>query len=281
MTASWIIGILVFVIGACIGSFLNVVIYRLPAGKSLVRPPSHCYSCQARLTFIDLIPVLSYLILRGRCRHCGAAFSARYMLVEALTGVLALLCWQNFGPFPYYAAALFAACAALLVIFFVDLDHMIIPDECTAVVLLFGLGPHAYHLAKLGATWAVPFKETLGPDTLTMYLPRSLLGLLIGAGIFLFIGWFFEALLHKPALGMGDVKLAGAMGAVLGPGFPLLSYFLLAIVIGAGVSLLLLVLRLKRRGDYIPFGPMLALAAIIMLIYTEPVTLWVISFYRA
>ena len=278
MEASWIIGILVFLLGASIGSFLNVVIYRLPRDESLLSPPSHCYSCGARLTFVDLIPVLSYLILRGRCRHCGATFSPRYMVVEAVTGALAVICWQTFGSEPY-TVGVFAACAALLVVFFVDLDHMIIPDQCTAIVALFGISVDVYRLWTRGADYAIAFTEQIGADTLTLYLPRSLVGLVVGGGAFLFIGWLFETLLHKPALGMGDVKLAGAMGAVLGPGYALLSYFLLAIFIGATVSVLLMLLRLKRRGDYIPFGPMMALAAIVMLLYTEPITLWLLSWY--
>lgn len=279
MPTSGITDVVLFVAGAAIGSFLNVVIYRLPEDKSLLSPPSHCRSCNTRLGFVDLIPVLSYLILRGHCRHCGAPFSPRYMLVEATAGGLAVAAWHLSGFAPYYAAGLFAACAALLVIFFVDLDHMIIPDECVVVVALFGLALDGYHLYVLGADWAIPFTQGIGSQQLIIYLPRSLVGLLVGGGLFLFIGWIFEVALKKPALGMGDVKLAAAMGAILGPGYSLLSYFLLAVLVGAVVAVLLMVLGLKRRGDYIPFGPMMALAAIVMLLYTEPITLWLLSWY--
>ncbi len=268
-----------FVAGACVGSFLNVVIYRLPEDKSLWHPPSHCRSCHTRLGFVDLIPVLSYLILRGRCRHCGAPFSPRYMLVEAIAGGIAVTAWHISGFAPYYAAGLFATCAALLVIFFVDLDHMIIPDECVVVVALFGLARDGYHLYVLGLGWAIPFAQRIGGEQLTIYLPRSIVGLLVGGGLFLFIGWIFEVALKKPALGMGDVKLAAAMGAILGPGYSLLSYFLLSVLIGAAVAVLLMLLSLKRRGDYVPFGPMMALAAIVILLYTEPITLWLLSWY--
>jgi len=271
--------VVLFVAGAAVGSFLNVVIYRLPKEESLLSPRSHCRACNASLGFIDLIPILSYLILRGRCRHCGAPFSPRYMLVEATAGGLAVAAWHISGFAPYYAAGLFAACAALLVIFFIDLDHMIIPDECVVVVALFGLALDGYHLYVLGPDWAIPFVQRIGSQQLALYLPRSIVGLLVGGGVFLFIGWIFEVALKKPALGMGDVKLAAAMGAVLGPGYSLLSYFLLSIIIGAGVAVLLMLLRLKRRGDYIPFGPMMALAAIVMLLYTEPIALWLLSWY--
>ncbi len=273
------IDLVLFMAGAAVGSFLNVVIYRLPEGKSLLYPPSHCQSCNTRLGFVDLIPVLSYLILRGRCRHCGARFSPRYMLVEVTAGGLAVAAWHVSDLAPYYAVGLFAACAALLVIFFVDLDHMIIPDQGVAVVALFGLALDGYHLWVLGADWAIPFTQSIGGEQLTVYLPRSIVGLLVGGGLFLFIGWIFEAALKKPALGMGDVKLAAAMGAIFGPGYSLFAYFLLSILIGAAVAVLLMLLRLKRQGDYIPFGPMMALASIVMLLYTEPITLWLLSWY--
>ncbi len=273
------IDLVLFMAGAAVGSFLNVVIYRLPEGKSLLYPPSHCQSCNTRLGFVDLIPVLSYLILRGRCRHCGARFSPRYMLVEVTAGGLAVAAWHVSDLAPYYAVGLFAACAALLVIFFVDLDHMIIPDQGVAVVALFGLVLDGYHLWVLGADWAIPFTQSIGGEQLTVYLPRSIVGLLVGGGLFLFIGWIFEAALKKPALGMGDVKLAAAMGAIFGPGYSLFAYFLLSILIGAAVAVLLMLLRLKRQGDYIPFGPMMALASIVMLLYTEPITLWLLSWY--
>jgi len=279
MPATWVIDLILFLAGACVGSFLNVVIYRLPEDESVLHPPSHCYSCDTRLSALDLIPVFSYLILRGRCRHCGARFSPRYMLVEAATGGLAIAAWHISGLAPWYALGLFVACAALLVIFFVDLDHMIIPDQCTAVVALVGISLDAYHLSVRGADWAISFTEPVGSGALTIYLPRSIVGMLLGGGIFLFIGWLFETVLKKPALGMGDVKLSGAMGAVLGPGYALFSYFLLSILIGAAVSIVLMILRLKGRGDYIPFGPMMALAAIVMLLYAEPMTIWILSWY--
>ncbi len=270
--------ILLFLVGASIGSFLNVIIYRLPRGKSLVFPPSHCLSCGARLTFIDLIPVFSYLLLRGRCRHCGKHFSARYMLVEAATGLLAVAAVYLFDLTPY-AAGVFIVSCALVLIFFIDLDHMIIPNELTVLVAVIGLAFDGYRLAVFGRQEAIILAEQIGGQHYSAYLPRSIVGLVVAGGLFLFIAWLSQAILKKPAMGMGDVKLAAAMGAILGPGYLFASYFILAILIGAGISLLLILLRLRRRRDYIPFGPMMAIAGLIMLLWGGQVAPWILSWY--
>ena len=165
---SWIVGVVLFLLGACIGSFLNVVIYRLPRGESLVFPPSHCPSCGVHLTFVDLIPVFSYLLLRGRCRHCGKPFSIRYMFGEAAAGLLAVACAYYFG-LTLYAAAIFVVGCALLVIFFIDLDHMIIPDELTALVALIGLACDGYALATFGSQRAIVFSEHIGSQYYSVY----------------------------------------------------------------------------------------------------------------
>lgn len=275
---SWMVVVLLFLLGASIGSFLNVIIYRLPRAESLVFPPSHCLSCGARLTFIDLIPVFSYLLLRGRCRHCGKRFSIRCMLVEAAAGLLAIGCAYFFG-LTAYALGVFIAACALVVIFFIDLDHMIIPDELTAVVAIVGLAFDGYRLAVLGCDQAVKFAESIGSQQYLIYLPRSLVGLVMAGGLFLFIAWLSQAVFKKPAMGMGDVKLAAAMGAILGPGYLFLSYFVLSILIGAIVSVLLIVLRLRRRRDYVPFGPMMAIAGLIMLLWGDLVAPWILHWY--
>ncbi len=265
--------------GLSVGSFLNLCIDRLPLDQSIVGPPSHCPGCRRRVSTLDLIPFLNYLWLRGRCRYCGNSIPIRLPAVELLTGLAFAFLYWNYGLHGELGMSIVYACF-LIVIFFVDLEHMIIPDQCSAIVALFGIGVNGYHLWTEGLDQALAFTQRIGPDVLTIHLPHSIVGLLLGGGVFLFIGWLFEALLRKPALGMGDVKLAGAMGAVLGPGYALFSYFLLSILIGAAVSVLLLALRIKQRGDYIPFGPMMALAGIVMLLYTDPATLWILSWYR-
>jgi leader peptidase (prepilin peptidase)/N-methyltransferase len=254
--------------GAVIGSFLNVVIYRLPLRQSLVFPPSHCFSCGHRLETLDLFPVLSYLLLRGRCRHCGRRFSPRYALVELVTAGLALGAVHSYG-LTLYAAVVFVACCALLVAFFIDFDHMIIPDEVPLLLIALGLAVDVSRLWQEGAAAALQWQESLGSLDYSVHLPSSVVGAAVGAGVFLVIGWLSEKIFRKPALGMGDVKLAGGLGALLGPGYGFLSFFLWAVLVGAAVAFPLLLLRHFGKGDtkIIPFGPMMALAGIGMLLW--------------
>jgi leader peptidase (prepilin peptidase)/N-methyltransferase len=266
-------------VGATVGSFLNVVIYRLPQRQSLVFPPSHCFSCGERLTVIDLFPVLSYVFLRGRCRHCGKSFSPRYALVEAATAALAVAAVYNFGA-TWYAGAVFVAICALMVAIFVDIDHMIIPDQVPLILFALGVAVDVYRLFTFGAGEAVQWTEKVGGGTSTVYLPMSVVGALIGGGLFLALGWLFEKAMRRPALGLGDVKLAAGVGALLGPGLGFLAFFLLSMVSGAVISILLIALRVRRRDQYIPFGPMLAAAAMGMLLWPDVLTPWVLHFYR-
>jgi len=275
--SDWLMWVAVAAVGATIGSFLNVVIYRLPQRQSLVFPGSHCFSCGQRLTALDLVPVLSYLALRGRCRHCGKHFSPRYALVEALTAALAVLAVYNYNPTPY-AVVVFVACGALVVGLFVDFDHMIIPDEVPIVLLLLGLATDFYHILSQGTAVMVSFTEHLGGKTYIAHLPMSLTGMLVGGGVFLIIGWAFERALHRPALGLGDVKLAAGMGALLGPGFLFLCFFLLAIMSGAVISVLLMAFGIRRRDESIAFGPLLAMAATAVLLWPNVIAPWMLRF---
>jgi len=276
--ADWPTWVVLALVGATVGSFINVVIYRLPHRQSLLFPPSHCLSCGQRLGFVDLVPVLSYLLLRGRCRHCGKGFSPRYALVEAAVAGLAVASVYYYGLYPY-ALGIFVAGCALMVAFFVDLDHMIIPDQVPVILVVVGITFDLYKLAVFGTDRALHFTEKVGATVHHIYLPASLVGLLVGGGVFLTIGWVFERLLRRPALGLGDVKLAAGVGAILGPGYQFLAFFLLAVVGGAAISILLMLLRLRRREGYIPFGPMLALSALAMLLWPEVLTPWVMRFY--
>lgn len=274
--ASWLLYVFLFVVGATVGSFLNVVIYRLPRAESVVYPPSHCFSCGARLTVIDLFPILSYLLLRGRCRHCGRGFSPRYALVETACGLLAIACALSFG-LTVWALGIFVVCLCLVAIFFIDLDHMIIPDEFVGIIVAIGLGMDVWRLVTERGASAIAYSEWIGPTLYHLYLPRSVVGLLLGAGLLLFLGWVFEKIMGKPSMGGGDVKLAGAMGTLLGPGYMFLSYFLLAVISGAVIGLAVMALKLRGRRDYIPFGPMLAAAGIVILLWGDSVASWVIG----
>lgn len=276
MTANqWAVWIVAIAAGAAVGSFLNVVIYRLPRGMSIRRPRSHCPSCGARLRATDLIPVLSWLFLLGRCRYCGHRISARYPLVELITALLAGAALY-FHPGPT-AVLVFAICAALVVAFFVDLDHMIIPDEVHWVIASAGVVLDLRWMFLRGVAGMVHFTERVGSDTLTMALPRSLVGAAVGGASFLAIGYLAQLVFRRPALGMGDVKLAAALGTVLGPGYYFVSFFLLATVLGGLVGLVTMALGRARKDRYIPFGPMLAVAGIVMTLAPEQASSIVLS----
>ena len=211
-----------FIIGSIVGSFLNVVIYRVPRGESIVRPPSACPACGTRLRARDNIPVLGYLLLRGRCRYCSAPISPRYPTVEILAGLLPLLVFARFGlgrellvywPLSY----------VLLVISFIDLDLRIIPDKVTLPGIAVGLV--VAPLVGLTGFW------------------ESLIGILVGGGALYLIGVLGELILRKESMGGGDVKLAAMLGAFLGWKMILLALFS-AFLIGAVVVALSLYVSL-------------------------------------
>lgn len=268
---------LIVLIGAAVGSFLNVVIFRVPRGESLVSPRSRCLSCGAGLGVVDLVPVLSYLALRGRCRHCGRSYSPRYMLVELATGLAALAAWQVFGP-SLEALLAFVIVCCLVVVFFVDLDHYIIPDGTVAMIAGAGVLLDILHIVQRGGMTGVAFDERISSGiAYRVVLPGSLVGMALGAGLFVAIAFVAERVFRRPGMGWGDVKLAGAMGAVLGPGYQFFTYFLLAVLIGALVGVVVMLLGLRGRRDYVPFGPMMAAAGVIMIFWGESVTPIVMS----
>lgn len=236
-----------FVTGVCIGSFLNVCIYRLPQGQSIIYPSSHCMQCQKRLQMIDLIPVFSYLFSRGHCRHCGAAYSSRYAVVELLTGCLFIWCYTVFGiGFPLIKALILTS--FLLVITYIDYDHQLILDK----VLLF--------MAGAGA-----LIECLTPS---VGLLSVLAGSLAGGGLLLLI-----AIASKGGMGGGDIKLATVLGIYLGAKLTLLALFL-SFVIGGVVAAFILLLKRKGRRDCIPFGPFIAAGAFLSLLYGQELIQW-------
>ncbi len=269
--------VVIFLTGAAIGSFLNVVIFRLPRGESLVRPRSRCLSCGATLGVVDLVPVLSYIALGGRCRHCRRPYSPRYMLVELATGLAALGAWYLIGPTPEALVSFIIVCC-LLVVFFVDLDHYIIPDEVVALIAVGGVGLDVLALVQRGRSAAVVFHEQISSGRgYEVVLPASVVGMAVGAGVFVAIAFVAERVFRRPGMGWGDVKLAGAMGAVLGPGYEFFTFFLLAVLIGAVVGLVTIALGRRGRRDYLPFGPMLAVAGAVMLYFGDVVTPVVMS----
>ena len=210
----WFFPATAFVFGACIGSFLNVCIYRIPAGKSVVRPGSHC-ACGQPVRWYDNLPILSWLILRGHARCCGRPFSVRYPAVELLTALLFLTCALQFGPGKAFCAMLFVA--MLIAASFIDIDHMIIPDRFSiggAVIgVLLALAVPALH----GRVAPPTMDPTLGFILASLSAATdALLGLFVGSALVLWIGLLAEVVLRKEAMGFGDVKLLGCIGAFVG-----------------------------------------------------------------
>jgi leader peptidase (prepilin peptidase)/N-methyltransferase len=252
-----------FVLGCVVGSFLNVCIYRMPRDRSVVAPPSHCPQCGARLEARDLIPVLSFLALGRKCRRCGGAISWRYALVELLTGAVFLAVLKAYGP-TWYVLPAWVFAAVLIAVVFTDLDHMIIPDKLVLAGVAAGVLGEGLLVANGGPLLSVKIPWT------DLHLPRVVAGGILGLVVFYLMRGFSQLLFRREGMGLGDVKLAGAIGAMLGPGLALLS-FGLAVAVGAVLGVLLMVLRLRRRMEYLPFGPFLAVAALLALLAPQGV----------
>ena len=241
-----------FLFGLVIGSFLNVVIARLPEGRSVWRPRSACPGCGTPIAWYDNIPVLSFALLRGRCRACGGAIPWRYPIVEAATGAAFALAYMLLGPTPDFVVAA-AFLAALIAITAIDLSHQIIPDVITLPGILAGV---LSNLATGRVTWL-----------------ESLLGIVVGGGIFLVI-----ILASRGGMGGGDMKLGAMLGAFLGWKLGLLA-LLLGVLTGGTVALCLLMLGRKGRKEAIPFGPFLALGGAITLLWGEPLLGWYLAHF--
>ena len=237
----------VFVFGAIIGSFLNVCIVRLPEARSVVRPPSHCPVCRRDIAWYDNVPVVSYLLLRGRCRTCGTRISPLYPVVELLTGGLAVALWLRLGPTLAFAGY-FAFIAALVTITFIDLDHRIIPD----VISLPGIG------VGLVVSLVSPLVTPLD----------AVLGALAGGGVLLAIAFGYQAIRGQEGMGGGDIKLLAMIGAFLG----WRSVFVTLMVASLIGSLIGVGIMLYQRADTklaIPFGPFLAGGALVSLFFGD------------
>ncbi len=241
-------------VGACVGSFLNVVIHRVPRGESIVAPPSACPHCGHRLRIHENLPIVSWLILRGRCSSCQASIHWRYPVVEALGALLAVGCVWRFG-LGFEALALFALLAAMLAVAFIDWEHMIIPDPISLGFLVLGLA-------------LAPFT---GPGILS-----AVVGAFVGGGLLLLVGMVWQKLRGIDAMGGGDIKLMAAVGAFLGAIEVLLVIFLGAFL-GAVVGSLLL----RRTGESkIAFGTFLAAATVIVVFVGDDLVAWYSGFLR-
>jgi leader peptidase (prepilin peptidase)/N-methyltransferase len=259
--------------GLLIGSFLNVCIYRFPRDLSVVRPRSFCPECEKPIAWYDNIPLLSFLLLKGRCRHCGKSISARYPAVEALTAVLFFSFAGALGP--TLPALKFCLLSALLLgMIFADLEELILPDE-------FTLGGIA---AGLALSWVVPISDGTANilfsivgaplNTHTLSLADSVLGAAIPSGFLWLTGALYEKLRHKEGLGFGDVKMVAAIGAFLGLHNTLLT-LIAGSLLGSVVGLVYILATRKDHKSYpLPFGTFLGIGAIGVSLVDQRVIAW-------
>lgn len=246
--------LLLTILGLLLGSFANVCVYRIPAGGSVVRPGSHCCACQTPIAWYDNIPIFSFILLRARCRRCGASISWQYPLVELLTGLSFLMIGIYYPLQPVVPFLLYFA-FVMIVISGIDIPHQIIPDVFSLSLIAVGIGASVFN-PLLGY---VPVER----------LVNSLIGAAAGAGVLILLGLVGTWMFKKDAMGGGDVKLLAGIGAFIGLPKVLLTLFI-ASLFGAMVGgYLLLTKKLERRG-YIPFGPFLALAGYINLFLPDP-----------
>lgn len=240
--------------GLLIGSFLNVCIHRLPLKQSIVHPRSACPNCGYVLRWYDNVPIVSYTFLRGRCRSCSQPISLQYPIIEAITSVVFLLHWFAFGPTPLLPLRLLFACA-LIVLFMIDLEHQILPDLITLPGMIVGLAASVF----------------LPPGPL-----MSVLGLLLGGGLLWGIAEAWLRLRKVDAMGFGDVKMLAMVGAWLGVKLVLLT-FVISSMMGGVVGVLLIATRRAHLATKVPFGTMLAVAALVASLYGEAILAWYLS----
>ena len=247
---------IIFVFGAVVGSFLNVCIVRVPNEKSIVSPPSHCPHCNAILSFYDNIPLLSYIILRGRCRYCGAGISLRYFLVELLMGAFAVVLFDRFG-LSYSFFVSFLLIAALIVISFIDLDVRIVPDVISLSGIVCGL------VLSVVGYFMIGRDSELVPSPLS-----SLIGIICGGGFLLGTAWLYEKITGVEGMGGGDIKLLAMIGAFLGwPSIPITLF--IASLVGSVVGLTCMLVTGAGRRLAIPFAPFLCAGAILFIFFGE------------
>jgi len=256
------LAILLTLVGLAIGSFLNVCIDRLPSRKSLVSPPSHCDACQRRLGLLDLVPILSYLILRGRCRYCGARIPLRVFLVEFITGLLFFLAFWRYGFTAQFGITAFWCCI-FIVIIFIDWEHKLILNIITYPVMVIAIAILAVHTYTPGVTLMPPQATLIN-------------GLISGAILFIF--FFLIVIIRPDAMGMGDAKLVALIGLV--SGFPLVVFsMMIGIVLGGIVAVILLATRKKGRKDVIAYGTFLGIGPVIALLFATDILNWYLSFF--
>jgi leader peptidase (prepilin peptidase)/N-methyltransferase len=257
--------VFVFALGLIIGSFLNVCIYRIPRDKSVVAPSSRCTSCGNPIKFYDNIPVLSYIVLRGRCRFCSEKLSIRYPVVELINAVLYMVIFERFGfnsPWVLLAYCIFVS--SLIVIFFIDLEHQIIPNSITLP----------------GIPIAVILGAVILPDPFSpmdrLGWQASIIGCLAGGGSFYLVAVIGKALLKKDAMGGGDIKMMSLVGGLLGWKAIILTTFI-GSLLGSVIGVSLILIKGREWGARIPFGPYLALGSLASLFWGNDILTWYLN----
>lgn len=242
--------LVVFVFGSVVGSFLNVCIFRIPRGESLILPPSRCPNCNKRIEIYDNIPILSYILLKGKCSSCNSKIPIRYPIVEVLNGLFYTLLFFSFGwgfQFLVYSAFL----SVLIIITFIDIDHQIIPDRITLPGIFLGI--------------------LLASTLLPLGIKNSLSGVFLGGGLF-----YLTAVLSRGGMGGGDIKLIAMIGAFIGWKGVIITIFLAALS-GSLVGIFLMVFMGKGRKHKISFGPFLASGAILSLFWEKDLIEWYLN----
>lgn len=247
-----IMNFFVFMLGAVVGSFLNVCIYRMPRVESIVFPGSHCPYCNNKISWYDNIPLISYILLRARCRHCNVKIPLKYFFVELLTAALFLFLFNYYGlGVKFLIYVLFTN--LLLIATFVDIRYRIIPDEISLGGIIIGL------------ILSCIFPQAQNVNSHFQGLVFSFIGALCGAAVTYFTGLLGSFIFKKEAMGFGDVKLMAAIGAFLGWKLTLLSFFI-APFFGSFFGIIVL---LRKKSHLIPYGPFLSLGALLSLLYGE------------
>ena len=248
--------ILLFILGLIVGSFSNVCIYRIPRNESIIYPASHCPKCRTKIKPIDNIPLLSYILLKGRCRNCGSKIFIQYPVVEFLTGLIYVIIYLIYGLSVQSLICIILS-SALIIIAFIDLNEEIVPD----VISLPGI------ITGLTLSFFVPYLSFI----------NSALGVVVGGGIILIIGLVGLVIFKKEAMGGGDIKLAAMIGAFLGWRYIIISLFF-GFFLGALAGIFLIMSKIKSKEDAVPFGPFIILGSFIALLWGKNILSWYLGF---
>jgi len=248
--------VLIFILGLIVGSFSNVCIYRIPKNESIIFPASHCPKCHSPIKPTDNIPLLSYILLKGRCRNCKSKISIQYPIVELLTGLIYLIIYLIYG-LNIQTLIYIILSSSLIIIAFVDLNEQVILGVLSLPGIAIGLILSSF----------VPYISFI----------NSALGVLVGGGIILIIRFAGSVIFKKESMGLGDIELAAMVGAFLGWRYIIISLFL-GFFLGALAGIILILSKIKSREDVVPFGPFIVLGSFITLFWGEKILSWYLGF---